>query len=58
MRSSDDMERPQNTERVIEELNTLTRGWVTYFLHASAKGHLQGLDEWIGRKLRCHRFNP
>ena len=42
--------------RVIKELNTLTRGWVTYFRHASAKGHLQGLDEWIRRKLRCYRL--
>jgi RNA-directed DNA polymerase len=43
-------------ERVIEELNTLTRGWVAYFRHAMAKGHLQGLDEWIRRKLRCYRL--
>ena len=42
--------------RVIEDLNTLTRGWVSYFRHASAKGHLQRLDEWIRRKLRCYRL--
>ena len=42
--------------RVIEDLNMLTRGWVSYFRHASAKGHIQGLDEWIRRKLRCYRL--
>jgi len=42
--------------RVIEELNLLTRGWVNYFRHASAKGHVQSLDEWIRRKLRCYRL--
>ena len=43
-------------ERVIEELNRLTVGWVTYYRHAMAKGHLQGLEEWIRRKLRCYRL--
>jgi RNA-directed DNA polymerase len=42
--------------RVIEELNLLTRGWVAYFRHAWAKGHMQELDEWIRRKLRCYRL--
>ena len=42
--------------RVIAELNSFTMGWVAYFRHASAKGHLQGLDEWIRRKLRCYRL--
>jgi RNA-directed DNA polymerase len=42
--------------QVIEELNSFTMGWVTYFRHASAKGHLQRLDEWIREKLRCFRL--
>ena len=42
--------------RMIEELNSFTMGWVAYFHHASAKGHLRGLDEWIRRKLRCYRL--
>jgi RNA-directed DNA polymerase len=29
---------------------------VTYFRHASGKAHLQRLDEWIRRKLRCVRL--
>jgi RNA-directed DNA polymerase len=42
--------------QMIEELNSFTMGWVTYFRHASAKGHLQRLDEWIRQKLRCYRL--
>lgn len=41
---------------VIEELNSFTKGWVAYFRHASAKTHLQRLDEWIRQKLRCYRL--
>ena len=43
-------------EKVIVELNSLIRGWVSYFHHASAKGHLKRLDEWIRRKVRCYRL--
>jgi RNA-directed DNA polymerase len=42
--------------RMISELNSSLTGWVTYFRYASAKGHLQRLDEWIRRKLRCVRL--
>jgi len=43
-------------ERMISELNSYLTGWVTYFRYANAKGHLQRLDEWIRRKLRCVRL--
>ena len=43
-------------ERMISELNSFLTGWVTYFRYASAKTHLQRLDEWIRRKLRCMRL--
>ncbi len=43
-------------ERMISELNSFLTGWVTYFRYASAKSHLQRLDEWIRRKLRCVRL--
>jgi RNA-directed DNA polymerase len=43
-------------ERMIWELNSYLTGWVTYFCHAACKGHLQRLDEWIRRKLRCVRL--
>ncbi len=42
--------------RMISEVNAFTVGWVTYFRHAHCKKHLQGLDEWIRRKLRCLRL--
>ena len=41
---------------MISELNSFLTGWVTYFRHASAKSHLQRLDEWIRKKLRCVRL--
>lgn len=41
---------------VIQELNQVLPGWVRYFRHAAMKTHVQGLDEWIRRKLRCYRL--
>ncbi len=43
-------------KQMIAQLNVFTAGWVTYFRHAHCKGHLQRLDEWIRRKLRCLRL--
>ena len=43
-------------EQVIGEINEFTVGWVAYFRHAACKGHLQRLDEWVRRKLRCLRL--
>jgi RNA-directed DNA polymerase len=42
--------------RMIAEVNAFMAGWVAYFRHAHCKGHLQRLDEWIRRKLRCLRL--
>ena len=42
--------------RMISELNRFLRGWVTYFRYASAKAHLERIDKWIRRKLRCVRL--
>jgi RNA-directed DNA polymerase len=41
---------------VIGELNRFLIGWVAYFRHAACKSHLQRMDEWIRRKLRCLRL--
>lgn len=41
---------------VIGELNLFLNGWMTYFRHAACKSHLQRMDEWIRRKLRCLRL--
>jgi len=43
-------------DRMIKELNSFLSGWVTYFRHAACKGHLEGLDSWVRRKLRCVRL--
>jgi hypothetical protein len=41
---------------MIGELNSYVTGWVTYFRYAACRSHLQRLDEWIRRKLRCVRL--
>jgi len=43
-------------EQMIRELNSYLTGWVTYFRYAACRSHLQRLDEWIRRKLRCARL--
>ena len=42
--------------RMISELNSFLTGWVTYFRYAACRGHLQALDAWTRRKLRCVRL--
>jgi len=43
-------------DRMIDELNSFLTGWVTYFRNAECKKHLQRLDGWIRRRLRCVRL--
>ena len=38
---------------IVEALNPLLRGWMSYFRWAEVKGVWQDLDGWIRRKLRC-----
>ena len=45
-----------NLDEMIQELNAYLSGWITYFRYAACKTHLQRLDEWIRRKLRCVRL--
>lgn len=40
----------------IAELNRFTTGWVTYFRYAKCQRHLEELDKWIRRRLRCYRI--
>lgn len=42
--------------RVLRALNEYLGGWVTYYRYAQCRNHLQRLDEWIRRKLRCYRL--
>ncbi len=44
--------RGQSLQRVIEDLNPLLRGWVSYFRLTEVKGGLEDLDGWIRHKLR------
>ncbi|MDF2183212.1 group II intron maturase-specific domain-containing protein [Grimontia hollisae] len=40
---------------MIAELTQYLRGWQHYFKLAICKSSMQGLDEWIRRRLRCYR---
>jgi RNA-directed DNA polymerase len=42
--------------RMVSEVNSFTRGWMTYFRHAACKRALRELDGWLRRKLRCARL--
>lgn len=43
-------------DRMISELNSFLTGWMTYFRLAEGRKHLQRMDEWTRRKLRCVRL--
>jgi len=45
--------RGMSIERVIQELNLIARGWVVYFRIAYGKEHIEKLEAWILRRLRC-----
>jgi hypothetical protein len=44
--------RGRSLKQVIEDLNPLLRGWVSYFRLTAVKGVLEELDGWIRHKLR------
>lgn len=44
--------RGRNLKRLVEDLNPLVRGWVSYFRLTEVKGVLDELDGWIRHKLR------
>lgn len=48
--------RSMSLAAMIGEVNQFITGWVTYFRLARCKGHLETLDMWIRRKLRCVRL--
>jgi RNA-directed DNA polymerase len=43
-------------KQMISELNSFLTGWVTYFRYAECRSHLQRLEQWVRRKLRCVRL--
>ncbi len=45
--------RGMKMQQVIAELNQMVQGWVVYFKLAEAKLHLEKLEAWILRHLRC-----
>lgn len=53
IRSSLKRWRGMNLRKVNKELNQILQGWVVYFRLANCKEHLEKLDAWILRHLRC-----
>lgn len=45
--------RPGRLCEKISRLNLLVVGWVAYYRYADSSWHLDDLDKWIRRKLRC-----
>jgi RNA-directed DNA polymerase len=41
---------------ITKELNEFLSGWITYFRYAECHSHLNRLDKWIRRKIRCYRL--
>ena len=44
--------RGRNIRKVIEDLNSYTRGWMTYFRLSEVVGEFKTLDSWLRRRLR------
>jgi RNA-directed DNA polymerase len=43
-------------ERMVEEVNRYTAGWVNYYRDAGCRTVLKEIDQWLRRKLRCVRL--
>lgn len=43
-------------DQMIQGLNPVLRGWLNYFRLARMKKHLQALDSWLRRRIRCFRL--
>lgn len=48
--------RGRSLDKVVGELNRVTRGWIEYFKLASAKRWRSETDAWLRRRLRCYRL--
>jgi RNA-directed DNA polymerase len=48
---------PKSLETRVEKLNQLIIGWTSYFRLASMRGVLQGLDQWLRRRIRCIKLD-
>jgi RNA-directed DNA polymerase len=47
---------PVSTERLIEEINPIIRGWGNYYCRARVRRLFHQLDGWIVRRIWSHRF--
>ena len=47
---------PVSTERLIQEINPIIRGWGNYYCRAHVRRLFHQLDGWIVRRIWSHRF--
>jgi group II intron reverse transcriptase/maturase len=47
---------PVSTERLIQEINPILRGWGNYYCRAHVRRLFHQLDGWIVRRIWSHRF--
>ena len=48
--------RGRSLDKMVEELNRATRGWIEYFKLAAAKKWRSDTDAWLRRRVRCYRL--
>ena len=48
--------RGRSLKQIVRELNESLDGWVVYYRLAAMKTHLNRMDVWLRRKLRCYRL--
>ena len=46
---------PVTTQKLIEDINPVVRGWGTYYCKAHVRRLFNRLDRWIVRRLRAHK---
>lgn len=48
--------RGRKLEDIVRQLNMQLTGWIGYFWLTEYPSQLEGIDQWIRRKLRCYRL--
>src|SRR5690606_2612402 len=43
-------------EQMIKEVNTVLRGWLSYFKRSEMKSKMKVINQWLKRRIRCFRL--
>ena len=44
------------SDKLVQELNLVLRGWLNYFKHARMLHKLRAIESWLNRRIRCFRL--